>query len=113
MEDKSQDLSYITGIINTMARSDDLDLCYTEHCVKRMQERGITTSDILFVLKTGIVQAYQGRAKPLSHKIYKYLVIGQHLTKNRDLGLVILVEIDRLKLPAIKLQKIVTTMWRD
>ena len=72
IEDKIEDLSYITGVVNSMARSDNLDLCYTEHCVQRMQERDITVSDILYVLKTGIVEAYQGRAKPLSHKIYRY-----------------------------------------
>ena len=115
IEDKIEDLSYITGIINGMARSDNLDLYYTEHCLQRMKEREITSSDILFVLKTGIVTKYQGKAKHSNntHKIHKYLIEGQHLTKNRDIGLVVLIEIDRLKMPAIKLQEIVTTMWRD
>ena len=50
VEERVKDLSYITGVINAMARSDDLDFCYTEHCLERMRERNITVSDLLFVL---------------------------------------------------------------
>ncbi len=117
IEDKVNDLSYMTGAINMMARNDDLDLCYTKHCVERMQERGITVSDILFVLKTGILQEYQGRARhPSSDKMHKYLIVGEFLggnKSNREIGLVILVEINQFGQPAVKIQEIVTTMWRD
>lgn len=113
VEERVKDLSYITGVINAMARSDDLDFCYTEHCLERMRERNITVSDLLFVLKTGTIEEYQGVAKHYSRKIHKYKITGTHLYKNREISLIILVEINRLKNPAIKLQDIVTTMWKD
>lgn len=41
-EDRIEDLSYITGVVNTMGRDDDLDLWYTRHCIERQRERGVT-----------------------------------------------------------------------
>ncbi|MBR1605585.1 MAG: DUF4258 domain-containing protein [Alphaproteobacteria bacterium] len=117
IEDKVKDLSYMTGAINMMARSDVLDLCYTEHCIARMKERNITTLDILHVLKTGIIEEYQGKAKHEKlEDIYKYKITGVYLgdeKSKREISLIILVEVDSFKQPAIKIQKIVTTMWRD
>ena len=116
-EDRVEDLVYMTGAINMIARNNDLDLCYTSHCRERMRERGITVSDILFVLKTGLVKQYQGKARhPSSDKVHRYLIVGEFLNggkSNREIGLVILVEINRFKQPAIKIQEVVTTMWRD
>lgn len=113
-EEQIKNLSYMTGVINYMARHGDLDLCYTAHCLQRMRERGITISDLLFVLKTGVIVEYQGVAKHASYgKIHKYKITGCHLQRNREISLVILVEVDRFKRPAIKLQEIITTMWED
>ncbi len=61
VEEKCEDLQYMTGVLNMMAASDDLDLCYTKHCYERMKERSITTLDIINVLKFGDVVAYQGK----------------------------------------------------
>ena len=117
IEDKVEDLSYMTGTINTMARNGMFDLCYTGHCVERMKERNITVSDIVFVLKNGIIEAYQGQAEhESSKKIHKYKITGPYLgddAGDRNISLIILVEVDRFKNPAIKVQKIITTMWRD
>lgn len=113
VENRITDLSYITGTINAMARSTDLDLCYTAHCLDRMRERNITVSDLLFVLKAGTIEEYQGQAKHNSNKIHKYKMTGLHLYTNREISLILLVEIGRLKNPAIKLQEIITTMWKD
>ncbi len=113
MKKKFEDLTYMTGAINTMARSDDLDLCYTKHCLERMRERDITISEILYILKTGIVEEYQGKAKPETGKFHKYKITAQSLSRRRNISLIILVEINRLKIPAIKLQEIVTAMWSD
>ena len=112
-EDKIEDLPYMTGVINTMARCDDLDFCYTKHCIERMKEREIIISDLLYVLKTGVVEEYQGLAKHHCQKIHKYKITGQSLYKERDISLIVLVEVNRLKNPAIKIQEIVTTMWKD
>lgn len=117
IEEKITDLSYMTGVINTMARSDKFDLCYTVHCKERMAERGISVSDVLFALKYGMIKEYQGLAKHRNeHKIHKYLIVSSYLeddSGDREIGIVILVQVDRLKNPAIKLQDIITTMWRD
>lgn len=116
-EDKINDLSYITGVINTMARNDELDFCYTRHCLERQKERNITNLDILHILKFGVVEEYQGKAEhPFSKKVHRYKIVGEYLGNEdsiREIGLIILVEIDKRKNPAIKIQKIVTTMWKD
>lgn len=117
IEDKIRNLSYITGAINMMANNEDLDFCYTRHCLERMKERNITHLDILHILKTGIVENYQGKAEhPFTNKIHKYKITGCYLgddRNSREISLIILVEIDRFKNPAIKIQEIITTMWRD
>ena len=113
-EEQIKNLSYMTGAINMMARDDDFDFCYTKHCLERTKERNITVSDILFILKTGLIQEYQGQAEhPSNNKIHHYKITGQALNGNRDISLVILVEINRFKNPAIKVQEIITTMWSD
>ncbi len=117
IEDKVKNLSYMTGVINAMSRSGNLDFCYTEHCRERMIERNITVSDIRFVLKNGIIEEYQGQAKHSStDKIHRYKITGPYYGDEhscRNISLIILVQIDRFQEPAIKVQKIITTMWRD
>lgn len=114
-DSKYQDLRYMTGAINTMARSDDLDLCYTVHCRERKELRNITNSDILHMLKSGTITECQEKVKNrMNRKIYKYKMTGPYLgdeRSNREISIIILVEVDRIKEPAIKIQTIVTTMW--
>ena len=115
IEDRKEDLSYITGVVNAMAESEDFDIYYTEHCKDRMSERDITLMDILHVLKNGIIDSYQGVSRENS-KVHKYKITGTPLNgeKNiREISLVILLEINNFKNPAIKLQKIITSMWKD
>lgn len=76
IEDKIEDLSYMTGVLNTMARSGALDLCYTNHCTERMKERNITVSDIRFVLKCGIIESYLGPERLKMQQIYHYTESG-------------------------------------
>lgn len=117
IEEKAEDLSYMTGVINAMSRSGELDFCYTEHCKERMAERNITISDIRFVLKNGIIEEHQGKAvHKTNDKIHRYKITGPYYGDekgDRNISLIILVQIDRFKEPAIKVQKIITTMWRD
>lgn len=119
VEEKCEDLQYMTGVLNTMAASDDLDLCYTKHCCERMKERSITTLDIINVLKFGDVVTYQGKAKLPSgynSKIHKYKVVGKYLGREnsiREIGVIVLIEIDRFKNPTIKIQQLITVMWED
>ena len=104
----------MTRVINEMAKDDALDVCYTKHSKDQMASRGITIGDLLFVFRTGIVVSYQGKG---THKedrnIHKYKINGICLKNDREIGVVVLVEVDRLKNPAIKIQDIVTTMWND
>lgn len=117
IEDKVTNLNYMTGAINMMAQNDELDFCYTKHCKERMSERNITVLDVLHVLKTGMIESYQGKAShPTSDKVHKYKITGEYLRdekSNRQISLIILVEVDRFKQPAIKVQEIITSMWRD
>lgn len=116
-EDRITDLSYMTGVVNTMGRDDDLDLWYTRHCIERQEERGITTLDIINVLKYGRVVEYIGKGShPTNNKIHKYKITGEYLGNNtsiREISLILLIEVDRFKNPAIKIQKVITAMWED
>lgn len=113
IEDKIKDLVFMTRVINGMARDAELDFCYTDHVKLRMIERGLTTDDILFILRRGVIDKYQGKGV---HKedlnIHKYKMTGVCLKDDREIGIVILVEVDREKDPAIKIQDIVTIMWK-
>lgn len=115
-EEHIKDLSYITGIVNAMAKG-NLSLCYTRHCIERQEQRSITTQDIINVLKFGRIDEYIGKAKhPSNNKIHKYKITGEYFGDEnsvREISLIILVEIDRFKNPAIKIQKIITAMWED
>lgn len=119
MADYVTDFRYITGCINSMARDDDLDLCYTYHCKERMEERGLTVLDILNVLKYGDVVDYQGEAQTLKYskeKIYKYKIEGPYFGREktkRTVALIILVSFDDHHPPMIKIQKVITSMYRD
>lgn len=116
IEDYINDLPRMTRTINMMAKDGSLNLCYTDHGRGQMEDRNITPVDVLFVLKTGILVQYQGKGKYKGdNKIHKYKIIGVYAgdDSGRELGLVLLVEIDRFKNPAIKVKDIVTTMWED
>lgn len=111
-EERVRDLSYMTGVLNAMAKSGELDLFYTVHCRERMLERGITTLDIIYILKNGEVEEYQGQ---VGKKIHKYKMTGKPIRNNsfREVSIILLVEVDNYKNPSIKLQEIVTSMWKD
>lgn len=116
IEEQVKNLVYMTRIVNNMAKDGCFSLCYTQHSTERMGTRTISPADILFVLKTGRIVEYQGKGKhPGENKIHKYKIVGIYAgdDSGRELGLVILVEVDRFKNPAIKVKDIITTMWQD
>lgn len=116
IEEQIENLAYMTRIVNSMAKDKCFSLCYTQHSTERMGIRTISAADILFVLKTGIITEYQGKGRhPGENKIHKYKMVGIYAGDNsgRELGLVILVEVDRFKNPAIKVKDVITTMWQD
>lgn len=116
IEEQVTNLAYMTRIVNSMAKDAGFSWCYTKHSTERMDGRTISAADILFVLKTGILTEYQGKGKHRGeNKIHKYKMVGVYAgdDSGRELGLIILVEVDRLKNPAIKVTDIITTMWLD
>ena len=111
-----KNLTQMTRYINSVANDDNLTLCYRDHCIKQMKDRDITTLDILYVLKTGRVDQYQGKGThKTDYNIHKYKMIGTCISREtgREIGVVLLVGVDSRLAPTIKIKQIVTTMWQD
>jgi hypothetical protein len=113
-----EDLSYMTGVVNMMASNINLDYCCTTHCIERQRERNITVSDIRYVLRCGRVDQFieKVNSSMKNRKFYKYRITGDYLgdeRSTREISLIILVEVDKMENPAIKVQKIITAMWKD
>lgn len=109
-------LTQMTRYINAISRKDDFTLCYTKHCREQMQARGISSSDILYVLKCGRVSAYQGKGEQAAdYNIHRYKMVGLYYSDEtgREIGVVFLVGIDNRLPPTIKIKEIITAMWQD
>jgi len=111
-----KNLSKVTVFINNIARDINFCLCYTAHCKDQMTKRGITTLDIMYILKTGRVDQYQGKGEhPTDKNIHRYKMVGTCVSRDtgREIGVVLLVSVDSHSIPAIKIKEIVTAMWQD
>lgn len=111
-----KNLTQMTRYLNTVARDGSMTLCYTKHCKEQMADRGITTLDILYVLKTGRVEDYQGKGEQKAdYNIHRYKMVGSCISREtgREIGVVLLVGIDERLAPTIKIKTIVTAMWQD
>ncbi len=110
-----RDLPKVSRLVHDIAKDDGFDLYLTAHCKQRMQERGITSGDIINVLRFGDVREFLGPATHPSNKdIFKYKMFGPYFgdeTLYREIGVVFLIELSGRQL-AIKIQKIITVMWR-
>ena len=115
-DDVVANLSKIGQLVHDMAKSDQFDLYLTKHCKERMQERGITAGDIMNVLKYGIVEELIGQCDhPNNDDIFKYRMIGPFFGDEklyREIGVVLLIEVHSKNQLAIKIQDIITVMWR-
>ena len=81
-----------------------------------MKERDITSLDVLYVLKTGRVDQYQGKGEQKTdYNIHRYKMVGTCISRDtgREIGIVILIGIDERLAPTIKIKAIVTAMWQD
>lgn len=110
-----RDLPRVSRLVHDMAKHEDFYLYLTKHCKQRMQERNITSGDIINVLKFGDIQEFLGPGNhPSNNDIFKYKMIGPYFgdeTLYREIGVVFLIEFNGKQL-AIKIQEIITVMWR-
>lgn len=85
---------------------DDPELAYTEHAKRRCRERGITTSDVMYILSHGRIHAKpEGSTRP---GYWKYRICSRAPNSgSRRICLVVIPDAGR---PAIK---VVTVMWED
>lgn len=101
-------LAEVTKIVWKMAHSDELSLVIKKHASERMVERGITTLDIIHVLKTGHVEERQEESTVPN--LYKYVMVGNSVQETfRSLKLVIIPDEKRC---GVKID-IISVMWRD
>ena len=86
-----------TELINKTATHTDLEIAYTDHCKKRMIERGFTFQDLLLLFSNGKVNSQPEYDENMQQ--YKYKVEGT--TLDDDQGSVVTVILDSRKLLAI------------
>lgn len=95
-----------TKRINQIAWDDCFALTLTLHAEDQMEERGLTTIDVLYVLKNGFV--YDIAEKSTRPGYFRYAVISP--TPNSNRRQVKVIAIPSMQSPAAK---IVTVMWAD
>ncbi len=93
-----------TIYINEIAKDLFFDLIYTTHAKERMEERGITTGDVIHVLKNGFVHTDGEKA---SRGRYKYKIVGRTPNSPRSIALIVIATRKQKKI------KIITVMWPD
>jgi hypothetical protein len=92
-----------TRAINACAKSDELTLHFQVHARERLEERGLTTVDVLHVLKYGFVH---DDAVQSDHGHWKYAVDAK--TPNSDGRTVrVIVVVGKMDI------KLISVMWRD
>jgi hypothetical protein len=95
-----------TERIRRIAQEDSFDLTLTDHAEDQMRERGITSLDVMYVLKSGFV--YDTPEKATRPGLYKYLMLNSTPNSNRR-------EVRIALIPSMQSTqaKIVTVMWAD
>ncbi|WP_416878665.1 DUF4258 domain-containing protein [Litorimonas sp.] len=83
----------------------NLDLVLTDHAKERLDERNITTGDILHIIRTGFVY---DAPQPASRDYYKYAIEGRSPNSNgRTIKLIIIPDVKACGV------KLITIMWKD
>ena len=94
-----------TDTIRRYARG-KLNISYKLHAKERLEERSLTTGDVLYVLKNGFVYANAEPARPAG--FYRYAVEGKSPNSGgRTLRIIIIPSPCRVEI------KVVTVMWAD
>lgn len=95
-----------TQKLNEMGGSPHMDLSTTKHTRDRLKERGLTVSDLLFVLRRGYV--YERPEESTVKGLYKYKIEGQSPNSgSRYLRIIAVPDEQSCWI------KVVTVMWRD
>jgi Domain of unknown function (DUF4258) len=98
--------AHATERIRMISGQDSFSLSFTRHAEERMEQRGITTLDLMFVLQNGhVLDEAENSTSP---GLYKYRMISATPNSNRR-------EIRVVLIPSIQsaAAKIVTVMWAD
>jgi hypothetical protein len=95
-----------TERIRRIAHEDSFSLTLTDHAEDQMAQRGITTLDVMYVLKNGFVYDPPEPATCLG--FYKYRIINPTPNSNRR-------EVRVAVIPSIQSAqaKVATVMWAD
>lgn len=98
--------AYATEATRKISRHPALSLAYKVHATQRRAERGLVTSDLLYLLKNGFVLA---DAKPATRPDYfRYVVTSTTPNSGgREIAAVVIPDPSRLTI------KIVTVYWVD
>lgn len=95
-----------TERIRRIAGEDGFCLTLAGHAEEQMEERGIWTPDVMYVLQNGFV--YDAPEKSTRKGLYKYSMISPTPNSNRR-------EVRVIVIPSMQsaAAKAVTVMWRD
>lgn len=98
--------AYATTAIRKISRHPDLSLAYKVHATQRLVERGLLTSDILYLLKNGFVLVDAELATRPEY--FRYVVTSTTPNSGgREIGAVVIPDASRLTI------KVVTVYWVD
>lgn len=98
--------AYATDAIRKISRHPALSLAYKVHAIQRLAERGVVTSDLLYLLKNGFVHADPKSATRPDY--FKYVITSMSPNSGgREIGAVVIPDPRRLTI------KIVTVYWVD
>jgi len=95
-----------TERIRRIAQDDCFDLTLSAHAEEQMEMRGLTTLDVMYVLKSGFV--YDAAEPATRPGFYKYRMINSTPNSNRR-------EVRVIVIPSMQSTqaKIATVMWTD
>lgn len=95
-----------TYALREIGRHPAMSLAYKVHATQRLAERGITTSDVLYLLRNGFV--YKEPVPATTRGYYRYEVRGRTPnSEGREICAVVIPNATTMKI------KIVTVFWVD
>ncbi|OUD09054.1 hypothetical protein BVC71_10090 [Marivivens niveibacter] len=95
-----------TYAIREIGQHPALSLAYKVHATQRLLDRGITTSDVLYLLRNGYV--YDDPSSATQHGYFRYKIQGKTPnSEGRDVAAVVVPNYNT------KTVKVVTVMWVD
>ena len=105
--DQPWDPDRATGEIRGIANDPESDFTWSEHAFERLKERGLITSDALWVLRNGFVREPTGEESTVGG-LYKYVIESRSPNSDRRTIRIVVVPDNRANHI-----KIITVMWKD